>query len=167
MPWTALIIALSADSNSLTSNGLNFFSLSNCIASLSLRLTTASLKLSVYRSIQATHFYSRNHAEKRSNALLITGLVGWAKLMKVALLSSVTHGSSPPSSSRAAGRFGQFFSSCQRKHGPMNHRLLLVMVSTLIPLEASSAGLSFVSTYLHCSGEDRSRIADTRFAKNV
>ena len=66
-----MIIALSADSNSLTSNGLNFFSLSNCIASPSLRLTTALRKLSLYRSIQATHVFSRNNAEKRSNASVV------------------------------------------------------------------------------------------------
>ena len=64
-------------------------------------------------------------------------------------------------------RCGQLSSFCQRKHGPIHQRLLPTMASTVNPLEASSVGLRFVSTYFHWVGEDCSLISDTRFATNV
>ena len=86
-------------------------------------------------------------------------------MRNVVVFSSDVRSSSSLSSYIAAGRFGQLSSFCQRKHGPMHQWLLPTMTSTVNPLEASSVGLRFVSTYFHWVGEDCSLIADTRFAR--
>src|SRR5664279_1783028 len=65
------------------------------------------------------------------------------------------------------GFIGHSVSEFHRKLGPSSHRRLLINSSALRPLEASSAGLDFVSTYRHCDGVDPSCITATRFATNV
>ena len=51
--------------------------------------------------------------------------------------------------------------------GPSNHRRCLRNITPFVPLEASSAGFSFVSTHLHWSGSEQSRINCTGFAENT
>ena len=138
-----------------------------CLKHLMLSAIRMRSGISFHRGIQATHFFSWNRKEKLSNNLLITWLAGWATLRNVVVFSSDVRSSSSLSWYIAAGRCGQLSSFCQRKHGPIHQRLLPTMASTVNPLEASSVGLRFVSTYFHWVGEDCSLISDTRFATNV
>ena len=120
-----------------------------CLKHLMLSAIRMRSGISFHRGIQATHFFSWNRKEKRSNNLLITWLAGWATLRNVVVFSSDVRSSSSLSSYIAAGRCGQLSSVCQRKHGPIHQRLLPTMASTVNPLEASSVGLRFFSTYFH------------------
>ena len=62
---------------------------------------------------------------------------------------------------------GHSSSGCFRKSGPCIQRSLFNNASTVIPLDASSAGICIVSTCLHCVAVDWSRIAEIRFATKV
>ena len=52
------------------------------------------------------------------------------------------------------GRCGHLSSNSLRKAGPCVQRWLFKSVSTVTPLDASSAGFSDVSTYHHCIAVD-------------
>ena len=65
---------------------------------------------------------------------------------------------------RSAGFCGHVSLDCVRKLGPFTQRW---SESAETPLDASSAGLEWVSTYLHWDGVDTSCIVATRFATKV
>ena len=62
---------------------------------------------------------------------------------------------------------GQQDSSSQRNAGPFNHRLFLIISSSLKPLDASSAGFSSRLTYLQSEVDDMLRIMVRRFDSKV
>ena len=67
----------------------------------------------------------------------------------------------------STGLCGQVSSGCFRKGGPCDQRSFLNSASTIIPLDASLAGFSDVSTYRYWVAVDWSNIAETRFVTKI
>ena len=91
------------------------------------------------------------------------------QLIFVKLLKTIAGYTSTSSSLTRASTLGSFTDSFgyQRNFGPLNHLSTLSESSTVSPLDASSAGLSLVFTYVHCSFLEKSLIFLTRFATKV
>lgn len=79
----------------------------------------------------------------------------------------LTSGSSTSSFSSSLGLTGHSLSEKRRKAGPDAHVLFLRNMLTVDPLEATSAGLLAVCTYLHYVACEALGISVTRVATNI
>lgn len=82
-------------------------------------------------------------------------------------MTGLTSGLSNITSAETTGHMGQLTSGWTRNSGPNSQKLALREDSTLTPLDAKSAGLLDVFTYLHWEYSDDACISETRFATNV
>ena len=136
--WTCLIISLSALSNSSGVIG-SILEFSVRIRRPVLRCSTAFRNLTRKRSIHAKNFFKRNHEEKYWKMLFIDRSLTSVDARNTSVVF-LTSGSPCAPSGTGQGRIGQVCTGCQRKSGPLSHRLLFVRASAERPREASSAG---------------------------
>lgn len=108
---------------------------------------------STYRRRKATAFFARRQSEKYSSLSTIDGKDGDTSVAKDTAFFTYGSFCERLESVVTSTDFSHTASSLQTKSGPFIHFDLLRSFG-LNPLEVSSAGLDFVSTYLYCFTAD-------------